>query len=408
MPFPLPPYAYTYDGLQIGYFGGSLEQLITAQAFQFDVVTEFTPTGKQLYAVHNHPRFAVPNDWDIRVTFVDPSELPDDEGVDTTYGGVTIYTSGEKTIQVKLSNKIFDPDSPAPYNDVKWLYECLEHEWGHCIVYVLMEHFGEDLIKRAMCSYFNRPVSAWDSGPWRSRVVEAVAENYKDIALKPEWRLFNNRTSLRLRTDRADTFRDLMTNFKVRHWHPNVLESGDYYSTAYRLPDLFDTFYAFPALPLGAIAPLAHVWQPNEPGMPEPGDQFLMRAEWAAVASADFSFDVEWTTSGNATIQHDTLTVPDPPGDWALYLTVPDYNKEAGLAFRIDGSGFLSNSIDLFHRAPPDNNIYDNIWWLGVAWGVNTEVIVYSVIPGTVNLGPLKRGRVQLDRQYVGRRNQRR
>lgn len=143
--------------------------------------------------------------------------LPPQSG--KTWGGQTPAVMGYNvadSIRILIRSDLVTATSQTPVGiwfGPRGFVECLTHELGHAAMLCLENLYGTDYLQETVCDIFGRPTSEWNPTglAWDSRVVEAAAETFKDIAYPNS--LYNNRTKNRISQFRFQDFIQLFWGF---------------------------------------------------------------------------------------------------------------------------------------------------------------------------------------------------
>jgi hypothetical protein len=146
----------------------------------------------------NLPFDAIP--LDLTIEFVDnPDPAQHNEFAATEWG----YGSTQATIKIAS----IAPNWGGPYRGMAFLQEVFAHELGHAF-YAALPRASRVVIAEMFGAASDDLDELQPSGTeWRNRIIEGIAETFKDAFLPARYRRFTNRTNKRISISRYPEFR---------------------------------------------------------------------------------------------------------------------------------------------------------------------------------------------------------
>jgi hypothetical protein len=155
------------------------------------------------------------------VSFVGPSEVDPAETASTPFAA-TYWAVGAGEGEVKVRNDApgFGDDDAGligeaqgmglTYDARRHFHETAAHETGHCVFAVLPEEIRLKIAGLLGAKTITNEELYPPDAPWTDRVGEAIAETFKEAFLPSGYRVFPNRTNIRLSYARYPLFRRLV------------------------------------------------------------------------------------------------------------------------------------------------------------------------------------------------------
>lgn len=169
-----------------------------------------TARQDELWAEAAHHLLNMPFDsigLDVAVEFVDPDEVVAKGHTDLAITTFT-YGSTSATTIVRDDAPDFGSQRPAleagaaawglPYDPVKFYMETAIHELGHAAFAALSQQNRLAVVRLFGVNTDDLAVLAPEGAAWEDRIIEGIAETYKEAFLPGRFRLFPNRTRRRL------------------------------------------------------------------------------------------------------------------------------------------------------------------------------------------------------------------
>jgi hypothetical protein len=120
---------------------------------------------------------------------------------------VTEYTYDSRSATTKVGSVA--PNWGEPYRGIRFLNETVAHETGHALFAALPQAARVAIAEMFGATSDDIEELAPDGSDWEDRIIEGIAETFKDAFLPQRYRLYSNRTNHKLPVHRHPEFRAL-------------------------------------------------------------------------------------------------------------------------------------------------------------------------------------------------------
>lgn len=134
---------------------------------------------------------------------------PDPSNTENEFAS-TSYTYGDPSSTIKIASVA--PNWPDPWTGVQFLQETFAHELGHAFFAALPQESRLTLARMFGAKSDDLSEINNTSIKWVNRVIEGIAETFKDAFLPQRYRRFANRTNRRISISEYPEFRRIFRN----------------------------------------------------------------------------------------------------------------------------------------------------------------------------------------------------
>lgn len=120
---------------------------------------------------------------------------------------VTAWTYDDPNISTKIA--AVAPDWPVPWDGLQFLYETTAHEFGHGLFAALPQQHRIRIAEMFGAASDDIEELNPEDAPWVDRIMEGIAETFKDAFLPRRYRRYANRTNHKLSIYRYPEFRQI-------------------------------------------------------------------------------------------------------------------------------------------------------------------------------------------------------